>query len=726
MTATPIDERVRSLAAVAADEPAILDGDRTTTWAELAAVVERSAAALRSAGVQPGDVVTVPAEPAVAAMTWILGALRAGAAVAPLDRRLTAAERERAMTVLDPVLEIAADGAIRGGGATGRRLAGPAIVVMTSGTTGRPKGVILSPGAMDASARAWLSALPPATGWLLALGTGHVAGLGIVWRSIAAGVPMRVADGTDPGAILAALGKTPLVSHVSLVPAQLARLLDASGDPPPGTLRAVPLGGGRIPAALVMRAIDAGWPVVPTYGLSEAGSGVTALPSAEAHEAPGSAGRPLPGVQVTIDEPDANGIGEIVVSTPGAFDGYVGDSPREPGTPIRTGDLGRLDAVGRLDVVDRRTDRIVRGGENISPAEVEAVLEAHPAIAEAAVVGRPDPVWGQVPVAAVVVAAGTPNPGSTALAAHVRTSLAAFKVPVSFVRVPALPRTGGGKLRRAEVRGKLGRPIVGSLVRPDGTRIGWRTTGTGAVTMVLLHGTLSTAAQLDRLAVTLAQPGDVTVLAVDRRGSGSSRMHEPSPVDVATHIDDLLAVLDHEGLGVVDLVGLSYGAVVALETAARHPERVGRVVAWEPPYGPLADAQTRDWFAALADSTSAAHRTGGTAAAAETFMRAVAGDRAWDRLPDRARAFLASEGDGALADAALLGLDPDGLAGITVPVTLLTGSTSEPFYAPIARAVTERVPGARQVELDDLDHAAPLTEPVRMAAAIRDHLEPHP
>ena len=153
--------------------------------------------------------------------------------------------------------------------------------------------------------------------------------------------------------------------------------------------------------------------MVPTYGLSEAGSGVTALPTAEAREAPGSAGRALPGVTLSIEEPDGDGVGEIVVTTPARFSGYVGETAAVG--PIRTGDLGRLDDEGRLYVVDRRTDRIVRGGENVSPAEVEAVLLAQPSIADAAVVARRDEALGQVPVAAIVVRPDAADPGDDAI-----------------------------------------------------------------------------------------------------------------------------------------------------------------------------------------------------------------------------------------------------------------------------------------------------------------------
>ena len=163
--------------------------------------------------------------------------------------------------------------------AAGPRItAAPALAILTSGTTGRPKAAVLSTAALVASAESWLAALPAATGWLLAVGLGHVAGIGVVWRAALSGVPLVVLDRPDPAAVVAALAADPALSHVSLVPTMLARILDATGDaPPPATLRAVPLGGGPISPALVRRALDAGWPIVPTYGLTEAGSGVTAL-----------------------------------------------------------------------------------------------------------------------------------------------------------------------------------------------------------------------------------------------------------------------------------------------------------------------------------------------------------------------------------------------------------------------------------------------------------------
>ena len=754
-----VDDLVLRNAAAAPDDPAILDGADVLTWAGLERRSASIAVAVRAAldGVEPGEHPRVALVAGTTADTAaaLIGILRAGAKAAPIPAGLTSRELAIALEVTHPAL-VLLDGSrpdaaratadsedqpsrpwlrldaipltsIRVAARPTRDLAAPAVVVLTSGTTGRPKGVVLSGAALAASADAWMAVLPPATGWALPLGLAHVAGLGVLWRAILQRVPVRILSATDPAALLAALRTpapgAPALSHVSLVPTQLVRLLDAAAEaggdaPPPPTLRAVPLGGGVILPALVLRATAAGWPIVPTYGLSECGSGVTALPTAEAAGASGTAGRPLPGFELFINDPDAGGIGEIVVRSPSAFTGYLGEPPRQLGEPVHTGDLGHLDADGRLVVVDRRTDRIVRGGENIDPSEVEAALLEHEAVADAAVVGRADEALGQVPVAAVVLMADTADPGDDQLAAHVRARLAGFKVPAGFTRLDALPRTAGGKLRREALRALLTDGRAGELARPGGDAIGWRINGDGPRQIVLLHGTLSTATQLDRFARMLAVRLGATVHALDRRGSGASRLSSPRPLDVATHVADAIAYLDVRGIGSAVLVGVSFGGGLVLEIAARHPERASAVVAYEPPYGPVGSDEIQTHFAKLAEDVAVAHRAGGAPAAAEAFLRAVASDDAWDRLPARSRAFLEGEGDGALADAGLTGLDPDGLARITAPTLILTGGASDWFYLPIAEALALRVPGARRATLDDLTHTSPITAPAPVADAV--------
>jgi o-succinylbenzoate---CoA ligase len=697
-----VAELLRGLASTKGAEAAVLDGAAVTTWAELDAMADAA-----GEDVVRGAVVPIEAVPSAATIARLIGVRRAGGVAAPLSAALTAREREAADEVLRLPLPSGTD-----------------LVVMTSGTTAEPRGVAQSEAALAASSSAWRAVLPPATGWVLALGLAHVAGLGVVWRALTDGVPIRFASPNDAAALLEAL-RDPAMSHVSLVPTQLERLLDHVADaPPPANILAVPLGGGVVPAQLVRRATAAGWPVVPTYGLSEMGSGVTALPAVEAAVAPGSAGRPLPGVSLRIADPDADGVGEVVVGGPMLFLGYLGDGPGAAGREFRTGDLGRLDDEGRLVVVDRRTDRIVRGGENIAPAEVEAVLAAHPVVADAGVVARRDAALGQVPVSAVVLRAGADDPGDEALAAWCRASLAGHKVPVSFTRLDVLPRGASGKLRRSDLRALLDGGREGRLERPGGDRVGWRVTGDGPRQVLLLHGTLSSARQLDRLAALLAEGCGATVHALDRRGSGTGRLATPRPLDVAVHVADLAAYLDARGIARADLVGVSFGGALALEAAWRLPERFVSVAAYEPPYGPVADGATQERFAAVAADLRAAYEHRGAAAAAEVFLRGVAGDAAWERLPERSRALLEAEGDGALADGTLEGLDPAGLDRIAVPVLLLTGGASDPFYAPIVDALARRIPGAVRATLGGLAHPAPITRPGPVADAIRAFLEP--
>jgi pimeloyl-ACP methyl ester carboxylesterase len=238
------------------------------------------------------------------------------------------------------------------------------------------------------------------------------------------------------------------------------------------------------------------------------------------------------------------------------------------------------------------------------------------------------------------------------------------------------------------------------------------------VDVLLLPGTLSSATQLDPLAAALARRADVTVHALDRRGIGRSRSVVVGPVDVAVHVADAVAYLNARGVAGAVVVGISYGGVLALELAARHPSRIVAVMAWEPPYGPVLDAEGQSWFRTVADRTAAAHRTGGSAAAADTFMRLVAGDDAWDGLNPRTRAFLEGEGDGAFADSALRGVDPGGLARIAAPTVVATGGGSRSFYSRIATALVAQVPHVRLVALEGRSHTWPLTDPGGFAAAV--------
>jgi O-succinylbenzoic acid--CoA ligase len=225
-------------------------------------------------------------------------------------------------------------------------------------------------------------------------------------------------------ALEAALRELGEATLVSLVPTQLSRLLDAGLREPPH-LRAVLLGGGPIPPVLLERCAAAGVPVVSTYGLTEACSQVT------------TGGFPLFCTRVTLS-PER----EILVGGP-----TVAPGSRAADGLLHTGDLGALGEDGALRITGRAADTIVTGGENVAPAEVEALLEAHPAVAEAAVHARPDDEWGEAVVATVVLVDGA-RATEEELRAHVRAGVAGFKVPKHVAFATSLPRTESGKLLR--------------------------------------------------------------------------------------------------------------------------------------------------------------------------------------------------------------------------------------------------------------------------------------
>jgi len=334
-------------------------------------------------------------------------------------------------------------------------------IIYTSGTTGRPKGAMLTYG------NHWWSAMGSVLNlglreddrWLAPLPLFHVGGLSILMRSVIYGIPALVHERFDPDAINRAIDEDG-ATIISVVAVQLRRMLDARGGRPyPPTLRHVLLGGGPAPLSLLQECARRGVPVVQTYGLTETASQAVTLAPSDALRKAGSAGKPLLPMEIRIERdgcPAAAGEdGEILVRGPSVTPGYAG-RPEETERAIRdgwlrTGDLGYRDEDGYLYVLDRRDDLIVSGGENVYPAEVESALLAHPAVAEAGVVGADDPAWGQVPVAYVV-----PRPGVSvapdALMLFCRERLARYKVPARVTLVDALPRNAAGKLLRRELR----------------------------------------------------------------------------------------------------------------------------------------------------------------------------------------------------------------------------------------------------------------------------------
>jgi O-succinylbenzoic acid--CoA ligase len=334
-------------------------------------------------------------------------------------------------------------------------------IIYTSGTSGLPKGVMLTFANhfWGAIASAFRLGVDPDDVWLTCLPLYHVGGLAIILRSCLYGTAVELHERFDEAAISGRLDRIE-ISILSLVPTMLRRLLDYRSDAPwPPRLRHILLGGAALTPDLLDRCRKSAAPVSPTYGLTEAASQVATLATPGAYAKPGSVGKPLMFTRVRIEgeagQPLPTGqLGEIVVESPTVMAGYWGQPEANKqvmrGGALRTGDLGYLDEDGDLWVVQRRQDLIVCGGENVYPVEVEIALGSHPAVAEACVVGLPDEIWGQQVVAMVALKEGqsaTPDD----LQKHCRTLLAGYKLPRRFLFAEELPRTASGKIHRQAV-----------------------------------------------------------------------------------------------------------------------------------------------------------------------------------------------------------------------------------------------------------------------------------
>lgn len=352
------------------------------------------------------------------------------------------------------------------------------LILRTSGsTTGTGRLIAMSAAALVASARATHARLGGPGTWLLSLPAHHVAGLQILIRSLEAGTEPVVVDtsaGFSPTALADALDSARLSTgaaasrlYVSLVPTQLVRVLqDPQARRALSDADAVLLGGAAADPALLARARRAGVTVVTTYGMSETGGGCVYN------------GRPLAGVEVAIQDPDAEGAGRILLSGPVLAEGYLRPSGRRPDdSPVDAGegfhrsggkrilatsDRGRLHPDGRLEVLGRLDDVIITGGVKVEPRQVEEALAGIEGVAEACVVGLPDEKWGSRLVAAVVLEPpagqksaggleGRHRPDGTALREAVRARLDGAHAPKRVVVLEALPLRPSGKVDRRRV-----------------------------------------------------------------------------------------------------------------------------------------------------------------------------------------------------------------------------------------------------------------------------------
>ena len=369
-----------------------------------------------------------------------------GPAILPLDAGLSPGRLAEVVAALGPGSIEDAEGAITVRSARDEGVAeDTAVVVRTSGSTGASKGVELSAAALRHSARACLDRLGarPGERWLCCLPVTHVAGLQVLVRSLLNGTEPVLAERADAETV-AGSG----CAHVSLVPTQLHRLLEVPGSGPAKPLAgysSVLLGGAAAPASLLDAARDAGVPVTTTYGMTETCGGCV------------YDGVPLDAVRVELRDDD-EAQGRIWISGPVLFSRYRGQLAGQAALRdrwFRTGDLGRLDASGRVMVRGRADDVINTGGHKVVPGEVAAALQTCPGVKDVAVVGQPDPEWGERVIAVVVPADPADPPALELLRLHVRERLPRYAAPSRVVTVDAVPMLPTGKHDIVRLRQEL-------------------------------------------------------------------------------------------------------------------------------------------------------------------------------------------------------------------------------------------------------------------------------
>ena len=446
--------------------PALRWRGRALSYRTFARSAARSAAALRAAGVTPGQRVALAAEldPPAWAVT-LLAILAAGAAAVLLPARAAPRERDRLLAHTGAIEWRPGRPEAEPPAAAAARIAihRPATVVFTSGSSAAAKAVVHSAANHLYSAAGSAANIPlrRADTWLVALPRHHVAGLSILFRTLSAGACALFAESgalssaEDPAARL-----LPAATHVSLVETQLRRLLQLPAWPElTRRLRAALIGGSALSAPLLRQARARGLPVCASYGCTELASQVAATRPGDPDETFAGAGRVLPHRRAAIAAD-----GEILLGGRTLCLGYLEQGRLTPaagaGGWYRSGDLGRIDGR-RLFVTGRRDARFISGGENIQPQEVEQALLEHPAVLEAVCIAVPDAEFGSRPAAFLSVRCGPLPPAD--LAGHLDTRLARFKHPVRYFALPADPAAAGGAIKhsRRALAARAARLIAG-------------------------------------------------------------------------------------------------------------------------------------------------------------------------------------------------------------------------------------------------------------------------
>jgi O-succinylbenzoic acid--CoA ligase len=459
---------------------ALTDGGFELRFAELAERVrermQQLAPLLES---EPGStLVAVTTDDSPATIEMLLALIELGVPFFPLHQRATAAEREALLEALPIPWAIDATGthaarltrrACRDSPHARRLLEStPQLAALaTSGSTGQPRVALLSRAAFLASAQASAAHLGWRADdrWLLCLPLAHIGGLSVVTRCLIARRPVallpppRLPSGSQSSSERLAAGiVNAKPTLMSLVPAQLDGLLELGPRfELPRAVRVILTGGAAASRRLLRAGAERGWPILTSYGLTEACSQVATQRPGTPHDEQRGVGVPLPGVGVRIED------GIIHIDGPTLASGYIGagvDETIDPARGFRTRDLGRIDAAGELHVLGRVDDLIISGGENVSPAEIEAVLQACAGVLEVCVFGVPDPRWGEAVVAGLRTREGDDAALIAAVAAEARRRLAAFRRPKFYVCAREFVQGKSGKLDRVATASALGEALM--------------------------------------------------------------------------------------------------------------------------------------------------------------------------------------------------------------------------------------------------------------------------
>ena len=321
-----------------------------------------------------------------------------------------------------------------------------AAIMNTSATTGQFKSVPLRWGQIRAHVQASQEVLGKTEqdNWLMVLPLFHVSGLSILMRSLYNGTAVTILPKYDEIKVLELI-ESEKINMMSLVPTILTQLEPKITH---HTLRVILLGGEFIPMALIDACEKKSLPIYKTYGMTETFSQSVTFSVLDYPHKRDSVGKPLPGMRIRIDNPDADGVGEIHLTGPMVMTGYINQEPIDG--DLNTDDIGYVDEDGFVYILNRRKDLIISGGENIYPKELEDLVYTLPAVKECAVVPVSDPKWGQVPALFVAFHDGESMTGD-AILSFMTKSLAKYKVPKYVKILPALPRNGTGKIMRNEL-----------------------------------------------------------------------------------------------------------------------------------------------------------------------------------------------------------------------------------------------------------------------------------